>query len=338
MNKDKRESFKSLRLKHFDLLNEVDEAKDQPALLIPKIKEQIEEWRQAGEYISEAGERDYLRSILSFWGGFVFEHSEPKEYPETDLYPLDIKIAQKAKMERMLKRVVWPATAAVAVVLMLLAFARLVFRPVVMVGPTPAPTPLVIVVTVPGPPTATLIPPTATLVTPVPTPTQTPMPTATSTQTPTPTATSSPRPPTATPTNTLMPTPTQAIYPKPELISAEVRDQIVILEWQWQGQLGPDEHFDVRIYKGGVRDYEKGAWADEPRVELGLSSWPGGGYQWSVAVIRGRDGRWERDLSPESEVGTFNWAGLPKPARPAPPTPTRYIPTPKPTPTPLPYP
>lgn len=119
MNKDKRESFKSLRLKHFDLLKEKDKAKDHPAPLIPKIKEQIEEWRQAGGYISEAGERDYLRSILGFWGSFVFEHSESKEYPETDLYPLDIKIAQGAKMERMLKRVVWPATA-VAVVLIVL--------------------------------------------------------------------------------------------------------------------------------------------------------------------------------------------------------------------------
>lgn len=140
MNKDKKESFKLLRLKHLELLEEMDKAKDDPVKIVPRVKAQIEKWRRAGEYIPEGEERDYLRSILSFWGGFVFEHSEPKEYPETGLHPLDVEIARKAKRIRTLKRVAWPVTTAVAVALMLLVLAGLVFRPVVVVGPTPTPT------------------------------------------------------------------------------------------------------------------------------------------------------------------------------------------------------
>jgi Tol biopolymer transport system component/tetratricopeptide (TPR) repeat protein len=100
-----------------DLLEPMDKAKDYPAPLIPKIKEQ-------------------------------------KEYPETGLYPLDIKIAQRAKMMRMLKRVVWPV---MGVVLVLLA--GTMFVPKVLEKPTP---------------TTAAIPPSPTSVTPAPPPTATP--------------------------------------------------------------------------------------------------------------------------------------------------------------------
>ena len=161
------------------------------------------------------------------------------------------------------------------------------------------------------------------------TPTHTPIPKIPPTYTPTPTHTSTPVPPMPTPIHTStpvppMPTPTATLYPAPVLIDEKIVGQEVVLEWQWQRQLDLDnnEHFDVRIYKGDRRLYLYGAWADKSKAKLGLHYWDRGTYKWCVAVIRGKHGQWEADLSPESEKRTFRWGGKPTPT----PTPTRVPP------------
>lgn len=80
-----------------------------------------------------------------------------------------------------------------------------------------------------------------------------------------------------------------------------------MLQWEWPGQLGPDEYFEVRVWREG-----------EPHVGiilskntehlLSLSFLSPGKYYWAIAVIRERDGKVEQ-LSPESEVHTFAWTG-----------------------------
>jgi hypothetical protein len=229
------------------------------------------------------------------------------------------------------------------------------------------PTAVVIVVTAtPGPPTDTPILPTATIIPPtpteylptleptpthIPTPTSTHIPTPTSTHTPTPTPAHTPTPtsthtPTSTPTHTPTSTPiatSTLLYPPPYLVSPSNESNVsslVVLKWQWERLLGPDEYFDVRVWREGKPHYGI-AWTKETYHPIGYQDLPSGKYYWSIAVIRGRDGKWEKDLSPESEVRIFYWFPT-EPERPTPslppPTPTRGIPTPEPTDTPLPYP
>lgn len=153
-------------------------------------------------------------------------------------------------------------------------------------------------------PTSTPVPPTLTPVPPTPTYTQT----ATSTPTPI--------PPTLTPT----PSPTPKLYPAPTLQSPADgqsytgRGAAIILRWSWNGQLGPDEYYDVQVWRDG--ETPQGiAWGKETSYQLGSMFYPGK-YNWRIVVIRGEDGRWEKDLSPPSETGTFSWH------RPQAPTPT----------------
>jgi hypothetical protein len=122
-----------------------------------------------------------------------------------------------------------------------------------------------------------------------------------------------------------VPTPTATLYPAPVLTDERIVGQEVILQWQWQRQLDPNngEHFDVRIYdEWDRRLYDKGAWADEPKKKLGLYFWDRGTYKWSVAVIRGKHGQCEADLSFESEKRAFEWGGKLTPTTTTMPSPT----------------
>jgi len=200
-------------------------------------------------------------------------------------------------------------------------------------------TPVVLVTTaIPRPTdTLTLVPPTATA-TSVP-PAATPRPTETSSPVP-PTATATPVPPTATvtsvpPTPTPRPQPTPTPTPKPTATPVGYQAPLLVepaqgaqfgggqvwLRWRWDGQLGPDEHFDVRVWQEGKPHYGV-AWTEKPEHLLNLDALGGGGYYWSVAVIRGRDGKWEKDLSPEAEARSFYRSGGAPPPKPSP-LPTR---------------
>ena len=211
---------------------------------------------------------------------------------------------------------------------------------------TPTSAPAMQMATTPVPPSPTPRLPTAT-----PQPSRpTPKP-PTPTRTPTPTSTPIGRAP--TPTSTPRPTwtPTMRLYPAPVLIGHEFGPSVshIILKWTWDGKLAPNEYFDVRVWKEG--EPHKGiAWEKNTEHHIDLASWPPGKYYWGIAVIRGKNGRWEKDLSPESEAQAFYWRGAPSPMPPSPtptkvpptPTPVRPTPTlppyPSPTPTPPPYP
>jgi hypothetical protein len=172
----------------------------------------------------------------------------------------------------------------------------------------PTDTPVVLVATATTRPTdtPTVVPPTATVT-----------PTAVA-----PTPTPRPQP---TPTPTPKPTATPLGYLTPLLVEpangAQFGGGSIWLRWRWDGQLGPDEHFDVRVWQEGQPHFGV-VWTEKPEHLLNLDALNEGWYYWSIAVISGRDGKWEKDLSPESEERSFYRSGGPPPPGPSP-LPTR---------------
>jgi hypothetical protein len=80
-----------------------------------------------------------------------------------------------------------------------------------------------------------------------------------------------------------------------------------VLRWDWDGQLAENEYFDVRVWKEGQPHYGIG-WTKTSEYILPTSLGSGDGeYFWSIAVIRGRDGHWEADLSQESPPRIFTF-------------------------------
>jgi hypothetical protein len=69
---------------HRALLEAVEKA-DDPARLVERVQEMIEEARRAGANVATPQERDYLQSLLNFWGNWVFNHT--RLFPNVDLYP-----------------------------------------------------------------------------------------------------------------------------------------------------------------------------------------------------------------------------------------------------------
>lgn len=138
-----------------------------------------------------------------------------------------------------------------------------------------------------------------------------------------PTSTLAPRLPTVSPTQAqgpgiaptatsgAIPTPatTTTVYATPELLAPaygfEASVPTVTLRWRWSGSLGPNEHFDVRLWPVGAPQHAGIAWTRQPEYLLDFRAldpnrFPPGPYHWAVAVIRGSEGRWEHDLSAES--------------------------------------
>jgi eight-cysteine-cluster-containing protein len=143
------------------------------------------------------------------------------------------------------------------------------------------------------------------------TPSPSPLPTATPTRTPTRTATRTPtRTATRTPTRTSTPT----LEPAPVLIAPEdgasLSGETITFRWDCHRKLGPDEHFDVRVWKQGAPHWGI-AWTDQPWYEArGLG---GGKYYWSIVLLRHTGARpdgtkeWEA-VSRESEVRWFTYS------------------------------
>jgi serine/threonine protein phosphatase PrpC len=126
----------------------------------------------------------------------------------------------------------------------------------------------------------------------------------------TPLASPSPNP-TATPKPTLRPAP---VLDQPD-DGATIKDaETVMLEWHWDGTLGPDDHFDVRVWREG-QDHLGVAWTEEPFCALHMPSLgsrllqpdPKGRYEWAIAVVRGQGGQVSEVLSAESSARWFNW-------------------------------
>ena len=109
----------------------------------------------------------------------------------------------------------------------------------------------------------------------------------------------------ATPT----PDPTRGEYPAPRMLypgrDENVRPTYLTLQWEWDGELGEDEYFDVRLWiMGGEK---RGiAWTKQPQYIKRASE--SGWHSWNVVVVRGRDGVVLEELSDEPAPVNFNWS------------------------------
>jgi len=154
-----------------------------------------------------------------------------------------------------------------------------------------------------------------------PVPTRTPSPTSAPTAASTPTAAPSLLPtarPTLPPAPTLpakpkplTPTP-RPIYPAPILLQpadvvylSQDGDSRHLMQWVWEGTLQPDEWFDVRVWQAGMPHYGV-AWTKQPEYLYDICLKGSGLFFWSIAVIRGTDGQWQADLSPEASPRQFS--------------------------------
>jgi hypothetical protein len=138
-----------------------------------------------------------------------------------------------------------------------------------------------------------------------PTPTETPTPTPTETLTPTPTRTPTPtftQTPTVTPTltntptPTVVPTPTLPSYSAPVLTDPDngsgVQGEFPPLFWTWDGELGEDEFFEVRIWHESFTAYHPAlGWVRVPQFDYNIKGHSPGKYYWTVIVVKGANAR-----------------------------------------------
>ena len=198
----------------------------------------------------------------------------------------------------------------------------------VLSTPTPSAT-AVVTGTAPLPTALPTSPEVAAIVEGTPTGTLTPVPISRPEVSPT---TTSPVPPVSpTPTATSVPptaTPTPKSYPAPTLVQPEdgyhASGSSVQLQWNWEGKLEADEHFDIRVWPDESTAIPIWVdWSDERSYRLDLSGLPERFY-WSVRVIRGHYEDGEKvfggELSPDSERWRIEWSKpQPRPTK-SPPT------------------
>ncbi|MFQ5856957.1 MAG: CARDB domain-containing protein [Anaerolineae bacterium] len=134
-----------------------------------------------------------------------------------------------------------------------------------------------------------VVPPTPT---PTPTPAFTPTPTRTPTPTPTPT-------PAYTPPKLSEPPNESTVYKLP-----------LTLKWIWNGTLGANEYFDIRVWFGGQAKSRIGL-SRELAFTIGpehpIWRFGPGWYHWQIVVVEARGGRVVRELSPPSREWAFQW-------------------------------
>lgn len=70
---------------HTDLLSQIEQSPD-PTAHSDAVRLLIEQSRQAGAYVAAPNEREYIQSVLSFWGSWLYRHT--RIYPNIDLYPV----------------------------------------------------------------------------------------------------------------------------------------------------------------------------------------------------------------------------------------------------------
>ncbi|MBC7236766.1 MAG: hypothetical protein H5T69_13080 [Chloroflexi bacterium] len=106
------------------------------------------------------------------------------------------------------------------------------------------------------------------------------------------------------------PSPAEEHYAPPQLLYPASEQAVyghqLELRWSWEGILGEDDYFDVRVWPLGAP--KQGiAWTKETQyIERNLAS---GWYSWTVVVVRGQEGRVERELSAEPKPVNFRWLG-----------------------------
>ena len=234
------------------------------------------------------------------------------------------------KGPRLSQKTVIVLIVAVAIMLVLLLAAGIfVFSDSNDQSPEPTPTPVVgagiaeSTPVVPTPPVEA----TPTVVytpTPGPAPTETSLPAPTDTVVPTPSQTSEPLP---LPTETVAPTPVQApALSEPESGVGAPGGSISFF-WDWDGVLGPEEYFEVRIWPETTPEEQQAiGWVKVGQFDFDMAGQRGGNYFWTVVVIQGAnpvqkewtlqpswpypiwEGELIRELSPAAEPRYFIYA------------------------------
>lgn len=94
------------------------------------------------------------------------------------------------------------------------------------------------------------------------------------------------------------------IEPKDISLLSQNTFSTYLFEWAWEGTLQADEWFDVRVWQPGMPHYGV-AWTQGQSYLYDLCLQGSGNYLWSVAVVRGQEGQWLGDLSPEATPHRF---------------------------------
>lgn len=132
-----------------------------------------------------------------------------------------------------------------------------------------------------------------------------PEPTQPATPSPVVVATPSPTPiPPASPTSTADST---VAYDAPQLelpSDGATHAAPFSFQWTWNGMLADNEYFDVRVWQEG-EPHLGIAWTKVSQLRLETTSLRGT-YRWTVAVVRGENGQWQADLSPEAPPRTLS--------------------------------
>ena len=77
------------------------------------------------------------------------------------------------------------------------------------------------------------------------------------------------------------------------------------MRWTWDGDLQKDEWFDVRVWQAGMPHYGI-AWTKQSEYVYDICLKGNGSFYWSVAIVRGEEGQWFGDLSPEAAPRLFS--------------------------------
>jgi Tol biopolymer transport system component len=80
-----------IREQHSRMLAEIKERESDPDF-IEEVEDFIEEVREAGKQTPRPADRNALRTIASFWAGWVYDHSDKGVYPNAELYPSEVPV------------------------------------------------------------------------------------------------------------------------------------------------------------------------------------------------------------------------------------------------------
>jgi len=83
-------SFSDIRAKHAECLRLCNQAAISPGL-IADIRKFVEDVRLAGRDIVDDDDREYLRSLLTFWGNWIY--NQTRTYPNTNIEPFTAEAA-----------------------------------------------------------------------------------------------------------------------------------------------------------------------------------------------------------------------------------------------------
>lgn len=123
-------AIEAIKRRHAELSERAKEAEN-PADLLPEAKDLLDALRQAGKDVPLGDERDLLRTLATFWAGYIYEHSEAGTYPSAELAPYTgppVKAPVRTMAGRPQPFPVTPVLAAVGVLLVVLILLSTVNR------------------------------------------------------------------------------------------------------------------------------------------------------------------------------------------------------------------